>query len=104
MAMSDKLDLNQLLEIVKSRIDSKDQNSYSYKIAGSDIDKVTRKIGEEALEVVIGSFILNNKKDQKSKDELVGEICDLFYHILLLMAREDIDLSEVYQELARRNK
>ena len=54
--------------------------------------------------MVIGSFILNNKKDQKSKDELVGEICDLFYHILLLMAREDIDLSEVYQELARRNK
>lgn len=102
--MAEKLDLNQLLEIVKSRISNQDQDSYSYKMVSGEIEKVTRKIGEEALEVVIGSFILNNKKDQKSKDELVGEICDLFYHILLLMAQQDINLSDIYQEFARRNK
>lgn len=101
--MSEKLNLDQLLEIVKSRIDEGDEKSYSYKIINEGLEKITRKIGEEALEVVIGSFVLNQKRDEKSKAELTGEICDLFYHILLLMASQDIDLDLVYQELAKRN-
>lgn len=72
-------------------------------MAKNGIEKITRKIGEEALEVVIGAFVNEKNKTEKTKNELVGEVCDLFYHTLVLLAAEGIELSDIFAEFKKRN-
>ena len=103
MTNKNQLNLNELLEIIDKRVSAKDESSYSYKIVKEGIEKAARKVGEEAVEVVIASFVNEKKQDEKSHAELVGEICDLFYHTLLLMKTQDIKLEEVFEEFKKRN-
>ncbi len=100
----DQISLEELFCLIKERIAEKDPYSYSYKLAKEGLEKITRKVGEEALEVVIASFVHEKKSDQKSKEELIGEVCDLFYHTLVLLASQQIEFSEVLNEATRRNK
>ncbi len=99
-----QITLEELFALVKKKIDSKEKGSYSYELAKTGIEKITRKIGEEALEVVIAAFINQKKPSKKTRDELIGEICDLFYHNLVLLAAEKIEFSEILAELTKRNK
>ncbi len=98
-----QLNFEQLFAIVKAKIASKENGSYTYEIAAKGVEKMTRKIGEEALEVVIAAFLREKLGDKKSHDELVGELCDLFFHSFILMAAEGVELEEILQEFARRN-
>ncbi len=99
-----QLNFDELSDIIKTKISTKDKKSYTYELHKSGLEKITRKIGEEALEVVIASFINQKKPNKKNRDDLIGEICDLFYHSLVLMASEKIELSEILNELTKRNK
>ena len=99
-----QISLQELLDLISKRIAQKDQNSYSFKLVKDGVDKVARKIGEEAVEVIIAAFANQNKKSKKTREELIGEICDLFYHSLVLMASQKIELSEILDELSKRNK
>lgn len=103
MTNKNQLNLNELLEIINQRVSEKDESSYSYKIVKEGLEKAARKVGEEAVEVVIASFVNEKKRDQKSREELVGEICDLFYHTLLLMKTQDVKLEEIFEEFKQRN-
>ena len=61
-------------------------------------DKILKKVGEECTEVIIAA-------KGNDKDEIISEICDLTYHILVLMAEKEINLGELNNELSkRRNK
>ena len=95
--------LEELHQIVSSRIDNKEPDSYSYKIAKAGLEKSTRKVGEEALEVLIASFIDEQRNNEKSHQELVGELADLYYHTIILMAQRGVKVEEVLQELTTRN-
>jgi phosphoribosyl-ATP pyrophosphohydrolase/phosphoribosyl-AMP cyclohydrolase len=57
--------------------------------------KFAKKIGEEASEVIIAA------KNENKKD-LVGEICDLIYHILVLMQSKNISLDDINIKLQER--
>ncbi len=103
MTNKNQLNLSELLEIINQRVSEKDESSYSYKIVKEGLEKAARKVGEEAVEVVIASFVNEKKRDQKSRDELVGELCDLFYHTLLLMKTQDVKLEEIYETFKKRN-
>lgn len=103
--MSNKLEIKQLYQIVKNKIETQEPGSYSYELVKKGVDKVTRKIGEESVEVIIASFLHEKENSAKNKEDLVNEICDLIYHTLVLMAKENIkvdDLEEVFN--ARNNK
>lgn len=102
--MTTKLEIRELYDIVKNKISSQEEGSYSYELAKSGVEKVSRKVGEEALEVVIAAFLNNQNPNQKNKEDLVGEICDLFYHTLVLMAKEGVSLDEIFEEFERRNQ
>ena len=54
-------------------------------------------VGEEATEVVIASMADN-------KEELVGEICDLTYHVLVLMADAGLTIEDIDAELKKRRE
>lgn len=103
MTNSNQLNLNDLLQIIDQRVNEKDESSYSYKIVKEGIEKAARKVGEEAVEVVIAAFVNEKKRDKKSREELVGELCDLFFHSLLLMKTQDIKLEEIFAEFKKRN-
>ncbi len=98
-----QLTFEQLFTVIKQKISSKEKGSYSNSLIEAGLERIARKVGEEALEVVIASFVNQKNKDQKSHDELVGELCDLFYHSLILMASEGVSLEEITQEFAKRN-
>ena len=102
--MSEKFTIEQLFESLKVKALENSENSYTAKLTHSGIEKVSRKVGEEALEVVIAAFLNDKNKSEKNHQELVGEICDLLYHTLTLMLNQKIEFSEILDELNRRNK
>jgi len=96
--------LEELFSAIKSKIAAKDKNSYTYQLAKEGVEKITRKVGEEALEVVIAAFINERKSSKKTRQELIGEVSDLFYHTLVLIASQEVEFEEVLKELGERNK
>ncbi|HEY4440492.1 MAG TPA: bifunctional phosphoribosyl-AMP cyclohydrolase/phosphoribosyl-ATP diphosphatase HisIE [Candidatus Elarobacter sp.] len=73
------------------------EGSYTAKLFAGGVDRIGKKIGEEATEVVIAA-----KNDDRT--ELVWETADLLYHTLVLLAERGIALDEVGAELSRRAK
>jgi phosphoribosyl-ATP pyrophosphohydrolase/phosphoribosyl-AMP cyclohydrolase len=71
------------------------EGSYTAKLFEGGVDRIAKKIGEEATEVVIAAK--NN-----DRAELVWETSDLLYHTLVLLAERSVSLDEIGDELARR--
>ena len=69
--------------------------SYTAKLFAGGVDRIGKKIGEEATEVVIAA-----KNDDVA--ELVWETSDLLYHTLVMLAERDVPLDRIGAELARR--
>jgi phosphoribosyl-ATP pyrophosphohydrolase/phosphoribosyl-AMP cyclohydrolase len=69
--------------------------SYTAKLFAGGVDRIGKKIGEEATEVVIAA-------KNTDRGELIWETADLLYHTLVLLAERDISLDEVGAELTRR--
>ncbi len=82
-------------ETILERRDAQAENSYTSYLFAQGIDKILKKVGEECTEVVIAA-----KNGRKA--ELVGEISDLLYHVLVMMAERGVSLEDVQQELDRR--
>ena len=101
--MKTQLSFAELFAIIQEKIANQEVGSYSSTLALEGIPKITRKIGEEAIEVVIAAFLNDKNNDEKSREELIGEVCDLFYHTLILLAAKGINLDLILQEFARRN-
>lgn len=73
------------------------ENSYTNYLLDEGIDKICKKIGEEATETVIAAKNPNKK-------ELVGEISDLTYHVLVLMFKSNLSIQEIKDKLIERHK
>ena len=88
--------LNRVLHIIHQRIASGEtDSSYVASIVQRGEDKILRKIGEEAIEVVLAA------KGQ-DRGALVHELTDLWFHCLVLMAEKEISLKDIDDELERR--
>ncbi len=72
------------------------EGSYTNYLFEKGIDKILKKVGEEATEIVIAA----KNPDQ---EELKYEICDFLYHVMVLMAEKDISWKEIAKELAKRH-
>lgn len=88
--------LGKLQRIVDDRKENPVEGSYTSYLFEKGIDKIAKKAGEEAVEMVIAS-----KNDDR--EELIGECADLLYHILVLLREKDVALSDVCTELNRRH-
>lgn len=93
----DLLFLYDLEELLKSRKKELPKGSYTSKLFKKGIDKISQKLGEEAVELIIAS---KNKK----QEEIIYEAADLVYHLLVLLAEKDIPLDSVIQEMKIRSK
>jgi phosphoribosyl-ATP pyrophosphohydrolase len=81
--------------VIQERKANPSESSYTASLMRKGIDKILKKVGEEATEVVIAG------KGGK-REEIVYETADLIFHNLVLLGYYDIEPEEVYAELRRR--
>lgn len=87
--------LTALYRVIQERKANPTDTSYTASLMSKGIDKILKKIGEEATEVVIAG------KGGK-REEIVYETADLIFHNLVLLGFYDIEPEEVFAELRRR--
>ena len=89
--------LRSLYQVVLDRKAHPQEGSYTCYLFDKGLDKILKKVGEECAETIIAA-----KND--SPADTVGEISDLIYHLMVMMAEKDIPLDDVLAELDRRSK
>lgn len=89
--------LAQLEALIQDRKNNPQTQSYTNHLFASGVNKIAQKVGEEAVEVVIDAVAGN-------KASMTGEAADLLYHLLVLLAASDLQLSDVVQVLQERHK
>ena len=94
--MDEKNVIERLYEVIGERKTDPSEGSYTCYLFDKGMDKILKKIGEESAEVIIGAK--NN-----DKEETIEEICDLAYHVLVLMAQMGIKPEEVAVVLEKRS-
>ena len=87
--------LNKLAEILEGRKKASPDSSYVAKLYAGGVDKILKKVGEEATELVMAA------KDA-DKDQIIYETADLWFHTLVLLASQDLGPDQVLAELNRR--
>ena len=88
--------LEKLEGIILARKRQLDQRSYTARLFVAGEDEIIKKVGEESVEVMLAA------KGQSS-ERLVSEVADLVYHTLVLLASQEVSLSDVASELERRH-
>ena len=89
--------LDELFALIQSRRQQKPEDSYTAKLMTQGVDRIGKKIAEEAGEVIIAA-------KNHSKEQLLWESADLVYHLMVLLASQDIQWSELADELRKRKK
>ncbi|MCW5970836.1 MAG: bifunctional phosphoribosyl-AMP cyclohydrolase/phosphoribosyl-ATP diphosphatase HisIE [Blastocatellales bacterium] len=87
--------LQDLFLLIQERRDERPPNSYTTYLFNSGLDKILKKVGEEAAETIIAA------KNEGTRD-LTSEISDLLYHLLVLMAEREVSLRDIVTELGHR--
>lgn len=86
-----------LQRIIKEVKDNPEDGAYTSFLFVRGVDRIGKKVGEEAVELVIAS-----KNDEKQG--VINEAADLLYHVMVLLNAKDVKLSEVCAELCKRNR
>lgn len=87
--------INELYEVIEGRKKDPIEGSYTSYLFEKGLDKILKKLGEEASEVIISSK--NN-----DKKEMINEISDLLYHLLVLMVDKGLKIEDILEELEKR--
>lgn len=87
--------LTELHDVLESRKASDPDSSYVSSLYHKGLEKILKKVGEEATEVVIAAA-------QQDKEQIVYETADLWFHTMVLLAHEGLSPDDVLNELARR--
>lgn len=88
--------LQYLEALIRDRQASPQPGSYTNRLLDAGTNKIAQKVGEEAVEVIVAAL-------GQGRDEQIGELSDLFYHVLVLMVQLGLSLEDVYAELERRH-
>ena len=88
--------LSELEQVIDSRRNDDPKESYTAHLFSRGTTKMAQKVGEEGVEVALAAVA-------ETKEDLLGECADLFYHTLVLLADQKIELSEVMAVLQQRH-
>ncbi|MBE5745318.1 MAG: phosphoribosyl-ATP diphosphatase [Clostridiales bacterium] len=86
-----------LQRIVREYKANPEDGGYTSYLFAKGVDRIGKKVGEEAVEFVIAS-------KNPEKEGVVCEAADLLYHVMVLLSARDVDISEVCAELCKRNR
>jgi phosphoribosyl-AMP cyclohydrolase / phosphoribosyl-ATP pyrophosphohydrolase len=84
-----------LWRTIAERARTRPEGSYTTKLLDEGIPAVARKVGEEAVEVMVAAFA-------ETDERVVSEAADLIYHVYVLLAARGLDIAAVEDELAAR--
>ena len=87
--------LDQLQATIHDRNLSRPTGSYTAQLLDQGRTRILRKVGEEAIEVIVSA-------DHESGEALVREVADLWYHCMVLLEERGLDANAVFRELAVR--
>ena len=86
--------LSNLEKVIKDRKQNPKEGSYTNYLFKEGIDKILKKVGEEAAETIIAA--------KNKKEDVIYEVSDLMYHLTVLLAELDISWDEIKTELEQR--
>jgi len=89
--------LKELYLSITDRKNNPREGSYTNYLFKEGIDKILKKVGEESAEVIIAS-------KNESKEEMIYEISDLVYHVIVLMINQGVSIEDIKKELVKRRK
>jgi len=89
--------LHELYALIQCRQEERPEGSYTTYLFDKGLDKILKKVGEESAETIIAA-----KNDDPK--QLVAEVADLLYHLLVMLVARNVNLDDVRDELARRRK
>ena len=87
--------LDELFAVIKDRQREQPEGSYTARLIQEGVPRIAQKVIEESGETAIAAV-------QGDKDNLPGEVADLLYHALVLMAATDVSPRSVWEELRQR--
>ncbi|SFE93652.1 bifunctional phosphoribosyl-AMP cyclohydrolase/phosphoribosyl-ATP diphosphatase HisIE [Alteribacillus iranensis] len=88
--------LNKLEEIIAKRESEMPEGAYTTYLFQEGVDKILKKVGEEASEVIIAA-------KNRDPEELKWESADLLYHLLVLLREQKLPFSEILSVLEERH-
>ena len=88
--------LNKLFAIIEDRKDNPLEGSYTNSLLTAGYEKIAQKVGEEAVEVILAA-------GKQGRQRTIEEAADLIYHLFVLLAEQEISLTEVEKELEIRH-
>ena len=95
--------LKEVENVIESRKGANEEGSYTCYLFREGIDKILKKVGEECTETVIAAKNLKNGGGDKEKEDLIGEVADLFYHLQVMLSDLDLSIEDVLAEHIKRN-
>jgi phosphoribosyl-ATP pyrophosphohydrolase/phosphoribosyl-AMP cyclohydrolase len=87
--------LGKVFGVISDRLVHPKEGSYTNYLFGKGLDKILKKVGEEACEVVIAS-------KNGSGEEIRAEVADLLYHLMVLLVEKGMTMEDIYGELKKR--
>jgi phosphoribosyl-ATP pyrophosphohydrolase len=105
--------IKELYSVILSRRglrEAPDENSYTAYLFREGIDKILKKVGEESAETIIAAKSFQSASaslgeggaEASAREDLVNEVSDLLYHVLVLLAERGVEWTEVEDILAKR--
>lgn len=94
--MNENNALQKLYETILARKQEKLEGSYTNYLFNKGLDKILKKVGEETSEVIIAG-------KNENKEELISEISDLVYHLMVLMVYENLSPNDILLEIDKRS-
>ncbi len=85
---------------IQQRQSATPSESYTAALLQGPLEKLLKKVGEEAIEVIVAAAA----GTQTEGADLTWETCDLLYHLSVLLARQDVSLEALDRELTRRHE
>ncbi len=94
--------LAQLTEVLRERQGADPKDSYVASLYAKGLNKILEKVGEEASEVIIAAKDHDTEQSPAKRQDLAGEVADLWFHTLVLLVQQDIAPDEVLNTLSER--
>lgn len=88
--------ISELEKLIINRKKELPEGSYTTSLFDDGIDKIAQKVGEEAVETIIEA--------KNEEHDLVNEVSDLIYHLLVLLVEKDVPLNDVIRNLKKRHQ
>ncbi|MCD8739448.1 bifunctional phosphoribosyl-AMP cyclohydrolase/phosphoribosyl-ATP diphosphatase HisIE [Mucilaginibacter roseus] len=89
--------IHELERIIADRYENPQEGSYVNKLHKKGLNKISQKVGEEAVETVIAAL-------NETEHDFINESSDLMFHLLVLLREKGISLETIAKNLEERHK